>query len=207
MPRELELKFTTDSPLPTSEQLAAQLSPLGLSLGELRKEYLKDRYFDDARASLSRAGLAVRRRMQAGQMLATLKTRGRVTGPVHDREEIELPLPDRGWPDAIAERISVITDPSALKPYVVIDNERRVFPVLDAAGKVLAELSFDLVRAGFQQGSTRVEFLEIELEAEGDTGAGKLEEIAGALQELLELSPSPFTKLERAQALLLGMGL
>ena len=71
----------------------------------------------------------------------------------------------------------------------------------------ICELSFDLVRAGFQQGSTRVEFFEIEIEAAEDVQLQALEDIAAALEKLLRLSPSPFTKLERAQALLLGAGL
>ena len=207
MPRELELKFTTDSPLPTAGELQAALEPLGLSTAEARKLYVKDRYFDDARASLSRAGLALRRRMQDGQMLATLKSRGNVQGARHEREEIELPLPDRGWPQQIEDRVSLVTDVSALKPYVVIDNERTLFPVFNAQLEAICDLSFDLVRAGFQQGSTRVEFLEIEIEAAPGVQAETLEEVATALEGLLKLAPSPFTKLERAQALLLGSGL
>ncbi len=206
MPRELELKFTTDSPLPSAEQLAGVLSPLGFSLGDSRKDYIKDRYFDDPRASLSRAGLAVRRRMHAGQMLATLKSRGSIDGAVHEREEIELPLPDRGWPQAIADRISVITDPGALKPYTVLDSERTVFPILNAAMERLADLSFDLVTASFQQGTTKVEFLEIELEAAADVEVDVLSAISQRLEQVMQLAPSPFTKLERAQALLLGAG-
>src|SRR5690554_2476894 len=182
MPRELELKFTTDSPLPSAEQLAEALSPLGLSLGEGRKDFIKDRYFDDPRASLSRAGLALRRRMHAGQMLATLKTRGSVAGAVHDREEIELALPERGWPQAIADRVSLVTDPSALKPYTVLDSERTVFPVLNGNSERLADLSFDLVTAGFQQGATKVEFLEIEIEAAAEVQAAELEAIADGLE-------------------------
>ncbi len=207
MPRELELKFTTDSPLPTVSELQSALEPLGLSTAEARKLFVKDRYFDDARASLSRAGLALRRRMQDGQMLATLKTRGNVQGAHHEREEIELPLPERGWPQQIEDRVSLVTEVSALKPYVVIDNERTLFPVFNAQMEPICELSFDLVRAGFQQGSTRVEFFEIEIEAAEDVQLQALEDIAAALEKLLTLSPSPFTKLERAQALLLGAGL
>lgn len=206
MPRELELKFTTDSPLPETGQITAVLEPLGLSLGEVRKDYVKDRYFDDPRANLTRAGLALRRRMKSGQMLATLKTRGTVEGSVHDREEIELPLPERGWPQEITDRISLVTDVSAVKPYTVLDSVRTVFPVKDTRGEPACELSFDLVTASFQQGTTKVEFLEIEIEAAAGTGLELLEQVAEALEAVMRLVPSPFTKLERAQALLLGAG-
>jgi len=206
MPTELELKFTTDSPFPGAEQLSAVFAPLGCRLGESRKDYVKDRYFDDARASLNRAGVALRRRMRSGQLLATLKSRGNIDGAVHEREELELPLPERGWPEPIAERVSMYTDVNALKPYTVLDSERTVFPLLDDSGKELAELSFDVVTAGFQHGSLKVEFLEIELEAAAGVQLTQLEQLAEALGSLITLAPSPFTKLERAQALLLGAG-
>lgn len=186
--------------------MSAVFSPLGYSLGESRRDYVKDRYFDDARASLNRAGVALRRRMRSGRMLATLKTRGHVDGARHEREELELELPERGWPEPIAERISMYTDISAVRPYTVLDSERTVFPVLDAAGAQVAELSFDLVTASFQHGSLKVEFLEVELEAVEGSGLEVLESLADALGTVMTLAPSPFTKLERAQALLLGAG-
>lgn len=186
--------------------MTAVFAPLGCTLAASRRDYVKDRYFDDARASLNRAGVALRRRMRSGQMLATLKTRGHVAGAVHEREELELPLPERGWPEPIAERISMYTDISAVRPYTVLDSERTIFPVLDAAGAEVAELSFDLVTASFQHGSLKVEFLEVELEAAAGTGVERLEQLAEALGTIMKLAPSPFTKLERAQALLLGAG-
>lgn len=206
MQRELELKFTTDGALPGQEQIRAALAGLGLSVGEVHKGYVKDRYFDDPRASLSRAGLALRRRMKDGQMLATLKTRGSIEGATHDRHELELPLPERGWPQEIEDRIAFITISSTLRPYTVLDSERTVFPLLDADSGQVAELSFDLVTAKFQNGEAKVEFLEIEIEAKAEAGEVLLEDIAGALETVMVLVPSPFTKLERAQALLMGTG-
>ena len=88
----------------------------------------------------------------------------------------------------------------------MLDSERTVFPVLDADGQPACELSFDLVVASFQQGTTKVEFLEIEIEAAGGVQLELLESVAGALEGLMTLSPSTFTNLERAQALLLGAG-
>lgn len=207
MQRELELKFTTDGPLPDAAALRQALGPLDLQVGDPKKDWIKDRYFDDPRASLSRAGLALRRRMRDGQMLATLKTRGSVEGAAHDRHELELPLPDKGWPQEIEDRIAFITISSTLRPYTVLDSERTVFAVLSSEGGAVAELSFDLVVAKFQNGEAKVEFLEIELEAAEGTEEAELERIAEALETVMVLVPSPFTKLERAQALLMGTGL
>ena len=207
MATELELKFTTEgSVLPEPEDLTSELQARGLSVLERRVDHIKDRYFDDARASLSRAGLAVRRRMHAGRMLATLKTRGVVTDARHMREEIELPLPERGWPAEIAERLSMVTDPDGLKPYTVLDSVRTVWMIADASGQAVAELSFDLVTASFQSGTRKVEFTEIEVEAQDDSGSA-LPLVEEALAGLVKLAPSPFTKLERAQALLMGAGM
>lgn len=209
MATELELKFTTDgSPLPPRDALTAALAARGITVAGVAVEHVKDRYFDDARASLSRAGLALRRRMRDGRMLATLKSRGAVAGSRHLREEIELPLPERGWPPEIEARISMVTDVGALKPYTVLDSERTVFRLADATGTTRALLSFDLVTARFQHGDLKVEFLEIEVEAAGEDATAAadlfLQEAASTLETLVPLVPSPFTKLERAQALLLG---
>jgi inorganic triphosphatase YgiF len=208
MALELELKFSSSGQVPGSEELAAALAPLGLSIGMISKTIIKDRYFDDPRASVTRAGLAVRRRMADGQMLATLKTRGHVTGALYHREEIEEPLPDRGWPQAIHDRISLVTDPGALKPYYVLDNERTVVPVLQQ-GQLLATLSFDSVTAGLQSGGSKVHFSEVEVEAAGspedpEAAAELLARIGTALGGIMTLRPGSLTKLERAQALLRG---
>jgi len=88
----------------------------------------------------------------------------------------------------------------------VLDSERTVFPLLRKDGGQVAELSFDLVTAKFQHGEATVEFLEIEIEAAPGVDEADLEGVAAALETVMELVPSPFTKLERAQALLMGTG-
>jgi inorganic triphosphatase YgiF len=206
---ELELKFASSSGrVPGSEELQAALAPLGLEVGEVSKTFIKDRYFDDPRANLTRAGLAVRRRMADGRMLATLKTRGHLQGGLYQREEIEEPLPDRGWPKAIHDRVSLVTDPASLKPYTVLDNERTVVPVLQD-GRLRATLSFDSVTASLQSGGSKHHFAEVEVEAAGPVddpqeAAGLLERIGLALQGIMPLRAGTLTKLERAQALLRG---
>jgi inorganic triphosphatase YgiF len=205
---ELELKFSSDGRVPDRQELADALEHLGLAVGEASTSFIKDRYFDDPRASVTRAGLAVRRRMADGKMLATLKTRGHVSGALYQREEIEEPLPDRGWPQAIHDRISLVTDPAALKPYTVLDNQRTTLPLL-RDGRTVATLAFDSVTAGLQSGGGKVHFAEVEVEAaepvaDPAAAAELLDGIGQALAGILPLRAGTLTKLERAQALLRG---
>lgn len=203
MTNERELKFSTTGDVPPDEEeLAAALSRAGFELGPSTTLYNKDRYFDDARLSLSRAGLAVRRRMSEGRMLATLKTRGRVEGALHDREEIELAMDGPEWPLPIRNRIAMVTFPGLLQPHTIVETERVRYAVL-ARGKPLALLAFDTVSARPQQGDRSVGFEEIEIEALGSAKAETLQRIAGAVAETLPLSSNTTTKLERVRELLL----
>lgn len=203
MSRERELKFSTTSEhVPATAELAPALERAGFELGQPALVQIRDRYFDDARASLARAGLALRRRMAEGRMVATLKDRGTVRDGMHDRSELELPLPQHGWPDAIAERVSVVTDPQSLKPYTVIDTEQCRWAVT-REGRSVAVLTFDAVTAKQQHGERTVHFNEVEIEAVGAVQEEELRRIAGAVAEVVPLTPSDTTKLERARTLLL----
>jgi inorganic triphosphatase YgiF len=200
---ERELKFSTAGTTPPSEQeLAEALARAGFDLGPVTIVHNKDRYFDDARLSLSRAGLALRRRMSEGEMLATLKTRGSVAGALHDREEIELPMDGREWPKAILDRVAVVTVPGLLQPHTVIETKRQRFAVL-REGRPVAVLAFDKVSARSQHGERSVGFDEVEIEAHGHTDDATLERIAGAVAEVVALTPNAVTKLERVRELLM----
>lgn len=205
---ELELKYSLlDDHVPAAAELRAAFAGSGVEVAGPTLLRQKDRYFDDARLSLSRAGLALRRRMVDGAMLATLKTRGRVDGALHRREELELPLRERGWPGPIHDRLALVTDPAALKPVLELDTERVRF-VLLRDGRPAATLTFDAVAARSPGAESRVHFAELELEAAGATDEATLRGLAERLEGLLRLNPSGVTKLERAQALLLaGAGL
>ena len=201
--RERELKFsTTHSGPPDEAELRAALTAAGFELGPARTVIVKDRYFDDARLSLSRAGVALRRRMMDGQMLATLKTRGTVSGALHDRDELEMPISDQEWPKPIYDRIAVLTAPGLLQARTIIETERHSHAVL-VDGAPVATLAFDAVTARPQNGKRSVSFDEVEIEAHGSTGAETLEAIAAAVESVAPLTANPSSKLERARELLL----
>lgn len=220
MATETELKYslTTDH-VPAEDELAAAFAAVGLTLGPVGSQVLKDRYYDDARLSLARAGLALRRRMADGELLATLKTLGTVEGALHRRDEVELPIPESAdawdpWPEPIAERLRVVTDTRSLRGTFELVTERTRFEVRDG-GRAVAVASFDDVAARRPSGERSVHWNELEIESvpapEGDDRGPEAAEAASALLgraaealgQVVTLVPSSHTKLERARALLM----
>lgn len=203
MPTELELKFTIDAErTPSDDAVVGAFEATELRIEARGTLAHADRYYDDPRLSLSRAGVALRRRIGGGRIVATLKTRGRVAGGLHEREEVELPMEGRAWPDPIRDRVARITDPEALKGRFELETARRRFVVHGPDGE-LAELSIDRVEASRPTGGRSVTFAEVEVEDRGG-GAAALERIAARLAGVVELHPSEETKLEKARRLLLG---
>lgn len=214
MATETEAKYSlmTDH-VPDAVELEAALAGQGLTSGPVQRVVHKDRYYDDARMSLSRAGFALRRRMADGRLLGTLKTLGRVEGAVHRRDEIEEPIPDssdpwEAWPAAIAEQVRTVTDPRALRGTFELVVERVLFEI--RRGRVaVAVASFDDVAARRPSGQRSVHWNELEIEIVGGGAVDPADEAdvlartAVALGEVVALVPSSQTKLERAQALLL----
>ena len=207
---ETEAKYSlVDDAIPEPEEIAAALATVGLEAGPRSTVVHKDRYYDDARLSLARAGYAVRRRMAEGELLATLKTLGSIDGAVHRREEIERPIEDTSdpwspWPEPIAERIRTVTDPRMLRGTFEFVIERTAFELRED-GRRVAIAAFDAVGARKPQGERSAHWNELEIEAiEAGEDAGEvLRRAAEALETLLPLVPSGQTKLERAQALLM----
>jgi inorganic triphosphatase YgiF len=218
MPTETELKFSlTNDEVPSPSELAAGFEAVGLRLGPVRHTVVKDRYYDDARLSLARAGLALRRRMADGELLATLKTLGDIDGALHRREELELPLaedadPWNPWPDEIAERVRVVTDPRSLRGTIELTTSRTLVDVREGE-RTVAVASFDDVEARRGSGGRTAHWNELEIErpqegeddvaAAPDAAQAALERAADGFRAVLALVPASSTKLERARALLM----
>jgi inorganic triphosphatase YgiF len=202
MERELKYSLTEDY-FPSAAELRVVFGPGAFDIGQPSTSKQHDRYFDDARSSLSRAGLALRQRTVGGERLATLKTRGSVKSAYHVREEIELPIGNENqlWPEPILERVSAVTAPAALRAQIDLDTERLRYAVT-RRGRVVATLSFDTVTVEPSHGDQRVVFNEVEVEAVGETDEATLEEIAALLDQVTQLTPNSSSKLERALALL-----
>lgn len=217
MATETEAKYSLMTEhVPSAAELAAALAEVGLEAGPASRVVNKDRYYDDARLSLARAGFALRRRMADGQLLATLKTLGTVEGAVHSRDEIELPIPDDAdpfdpWPPAIADQVRTVADTRSLRGTFELVVERVSFELLDR-GRAVAVASFDDVAARRSSAGRSVHWNELEIESRPPASdaprpaadaAAVLDRAASAIDRVVTLVPSSQTKLERAQALLL----
>lgn len=212
MATETEMKFSLmDDHVPSAAELAQPLAAEGFSVGPARHTVHKDRYYDDPRLSLSRAGFALRRRMVDGELLATLKTLGSIDGALHRREELELPMGDTGdpgnpWPEPIAEQLRTVTDVRSLRATFEITAERVKFPLLED-DRTVAVASFDDVAARRPNGERSVHWNELEIESaaelEPEAAAAVLARAADAFGAVAALVPTSQTKLERARALLM----
>lgn len=206
MATELELKFSLDvDAIPTEPTLIDAFAGTEFRVEAKGIVSHADRYYDDPRLSLARAGVALRRRIGGGKIVATYKTRGQVVGSMHLRDEIELPMEGREWPDPIRDRVARFADVAALKGRFELETERHRFLVSEHEA-VVAEVSVDHVEASRPTGGRTVQFAEVEIEDRGG-GSATLQRIAERLGSIASLTPSDATKLERAQRMLVSDGM
>ena len=206
MNTETEYKFALlDDRFPTLDTLRVTFVAAELSLGPHGKRKQYDRYFDSRRGKLRRAGWALRERTIDGKKLVALKSAGDVSGALHRREEIELPLEDGDWPREIRVRVAELIALTRLEPLLDLHTNRTRFRV-GVRGRSVAEIAFDEVRAarpGHDPArEMSVHFDEIEVEAAPGSEPDELAEIARLLESTMTLAPSASHKLERAEALL-----
>jgi len=199
---ERELKFSlSEDHFPDRQELALVFEASSFRLEPVSSHRQRDRYFDDARRSLRRAGVALRRRTLAGRTLATLKMGGSVSGSLHTREEIELPFEGREWPEEIRRRLSPIISLPALRRQLELTTERLRY-LVKGSDREVALLSFDAVTASYPGSGQSVHFNEVEVEALGEATVEELQAVAVLVEQLLPLTPNSSSKLERAEALL-----
>lgn len=202
MPVERELKFSLlEDQFPSFEELAPVFTAAGYSLSPAETVEQHDRYYDDAERTLNSYGLALRKRKVNGRTLATLKRSGSVSGALHEREEVEVPFVGNDWPGAVFRPLSTLVDPADLRSRLDLTTQRTNHRVA-RAGKDLATLSFDTVRAEYPGGAQSVHFTEAEIEALGETNADELQTIADLVDTVIRLTPNAVDKLARAEALL-----
>ena len=201
MPTERELKFSLLEDIPSFEELTEVFRTSGYTLSAQETLQQHDRYYDDAAGTLKGRGLALRRRSLNGETLATLKRQGEVTGALHERLEIELPMTGGDWPGQVIRPVSTLTDPAKLRIQLELITERLNYSVAKN-GTALALLSFDDVSANYPQSEQSVHFTEAEVEALGDTTTEALQDIADLVDRVVRLTPNPVNKVARAEALL-----
>lgn len=210
MATEIEAKFVIpDSRVSRRLKLLRRLA--GFTLGERTVSRVLDTYLDTKDRSLVAAGLACRVRRQGdGQLLLTVKEMGAASGPVHQREELELLLPAgeydskrvvaaRAWPESpVRARVLQVVGRKRLVRLATVRQRRTVRPV-DQDGQTVALLSLDDVRV--RAGGAVERFSGVEVELTGLGGDGDLERLATCLEQEWGLRPDVRSKLERALAL------
>jgi len=153
---EVERKYDVDADTPLPEWLGIP-GVDAVSSGELRE--LDARYLDTAEATLSRSGVALRRR--TGGPDAGWHIKGPREGD--GRLEIGWPLgDDENVPDAVAQTLARWTT-DELSPLARIENSRTAY-LLTGPGGVVAEFVDDRVRATDLRQGVQREWREWELE-------------------------------------------
>ncbi len=201
MPTERELKFSLIDDVPSAEELQAVFKQAGYELVSQGTQKHFDVYFDDNKESLRKAGIALRKRRAGSKVLATFKANAKVSGELHEREEIEEVMFGSNWPDEIFKRVREFTDPFHVTERLELANLRTRYAV-KRKGNDLAILSFDAVTANYPGVFDTTSFEEVEIEAIGTTTEKELRAIADVLDRLIKLTPNSVNKLERAEALL-----
>ncbi len=201
MPAERELKFSLVDPAPPEAELLAVAAPGPYAFVPQGTAVHVDRYYDDDAGALATAGVALRRREAADGTLAALKTLGTVVGALHVRDEVEAPMEGDDWPTPVARRLAEHVALWQLRPRVEVATERTTYRVV-FEGRPVALLAFDEVRARRPGGEREALFAEAELEALGEVDEAVLVGAAEVVEQLVRLTPSAVTKLQRAEALL-----
>jgi inorganic triphosphatase YgiF len=211
-PLERELKYSLVDAPPDAPSLTALGRGGPYAFVEHGVVTHLDRYFDDDAGRVRAAGLALRQRrvLTAGPAaagggdaptVATRKTAGVVDGAWHEREETEAPMRGDDWPVAVARRLASHVALWQLRPWLELEVERSRYRVT-FEGRPVATLTFDRVAARRPGAERSAHFDEAEVEAIGDAERSVLEGAVALLDDLVRLTPSPVTKLERASAVL-----
>ncbi len=201
---EIEAKYALTRPLEPSD-----LEAVDLHLYRLRQsgdERHHDVLLDTPAHALTSRRHALRlRRFADGRVVATLKGSNAGSGAIHEREEIEAPLPDGTadvhprFPPEIAQRIHPLTGDTPLIPLIENDIHRQTWQVLRDEQPV-AEMALDEGSISANGLTMPVRELEIEIKDAGTRD--DLEELGRLLSRQLPLAPEPRTKLERGLELL-----
>ena len=195
---EIEAKFAvTDTTVIEQLKIVETIDAFQIAPGKTVR--VRDAYLDTRDRRLLAAGYACRRRKQDGQLLITLKQIRSVEGAIHEREELEIVLPQDVPPAQWSE------SPARTRVLGLIGDEplRKLFELRQTRVKrdvlkddlVIAEWSVDDVRVSI--GKESLQFAELEIELKGGT-EDDLARIAAQVQTEWGLAPEPQSKFERA---------
>src|SRR5262249_47417964 len=153
---------------------------------------------DTAERAITGSRHALRLRDENGKKILTLKGPGTVNAGVHERQEIEAPLPEgladgemldyTMWPHPLAAPVAQMAGLHPLAPLVEMQMHRRTW-IVERNGRQVGELALDEGTIQAHGKSEPVHELELELK-----GAGKkndLHSLDTRLRRMLPLAPEP----------------
>jgi inorganic triphosphatase YgiF len=205
---EIEAKYQVVGKLSPQRITSFDLRPYVLSAGEDERHH--DILLDTNDRAITGSGYALRIRDTGKRRILTLKGPPVGAGALHRREEIEAELgaepPAKKrqvsrarWPDPINGRVTELVDGEPLMPLIQTNIHRTTWMVKQA-GRVVAELAYDVGEV-YANGKTDA-INEIELELKGAGAEADLHAIGERLCALTRLEPESRTKLSRGLALL-----
>jgi triphosphatase len=204
MPLEIELKLAI---APEDVPRLARVPQLkAATRGRVTTSRVYSIYYDTPEFALRGEGAAVRLRRVGARWIQTLKSGGRVEAGLHQRDELETPVPAQmlNYPVlASAGASPVLADPDLplkLQPMFVTDFRRTVRQIEPSSGSRI-ELCLD--RGTISAGAVQAPIDEIELELK----SGPPEELLKFALTLLERVPlrlEPASKAQRGYALVDG---
>lgn len=205
MPAEIELKLAL-SPDDAPKLVRVPLLK-SASRGRIVTSRVYSIYYDTSDFALRDQGVALRLRKTGSRWVQTLKTAGRVEAGLHQREEIETPVPAQilNYP-ALAQSgaAAVLADPALplkLRPVFVTDFRRTTRWLEPVAG---TQIEFCLDRGAIVAGTAQLSINEIELELKSGPPEQLLEFALGLL-ERLPLRLESASKAQRGYALAAGL--
>ena len=205
MPAEIELKLAISaSDVPKLARVPLLKSA---SRGRAITSRVYSIYYDTPELVLREQGVALRLRRIGARWLQTLKTAGRVEAGLHQREELETPVPAQIVNYAALAQsgaADVFADPGLplrLQPVFATDFKRTSRQLEPTAG---TEIEFCLDRGAISAGAAQVPISEIELELKRGAPEQLLDFALGLLEKV-PLRLEPASKAERGYALVSGL--
>src|SRR5262245_3279539 len=207
---EIEAKYRVIGKLSPQRITSVDLHPYVIKPAGAERHH--DSLLDTSDRAITSNGYALRIREAGKRRILTLKGPPLGEGELHRREELEAELDSDAaqpakkgrvsrarWPEPIKSRVNEMIGEEHLVSLIHTDIHRTTWNV-ERAGRVVAELAYDIGEVSANGKSDAVNELEIELKGAGDEG--DLRALGERLRAEASLEPESRTKLSRGLALL-----
>jgi len=185
---EIERKFDVDARFALPDLAVV---PGCAAVGEPVTHHLSATYYDTPGNRLAASKIILRRRRGGPDEGWHLK----LPAGQYTRREIRAPLAagdEARVPEELASQVAEASGGLPLAPIAFLDTERTVRTLLDATGRVLAEVADDVVRAR-RDGGEPLRWREVEVELIADSAEARLV-LDGTARLLLAAGAAPSAK-------------